>query len=269
MSKSCELLELLAQRLEPGQGDERTQHVVGALEDREHADVAQRALVGVVAQVALSPGQLQRPVALVPEELGSGDLADRRLERVVRNARVDQARRHVGHRLQAEQERDHPADLLLHELELGERAAELPAARDVLDRHVEELLGGADRARAEAHAAVVEDLHRDLEAVAGLAEHVLRRDPDVVVVEVAQIVAAQSHRVVALADLEAVHVGGEDQRDVAVLAVDLRAGEGHDHAGLRAVADVALLTVEQPRAVGLAAPRATAGGRRRSPPRAR
>ena len=122
----------------------------------------------------------------------------------------------------------------------------------MLDRDVEELLGGAHRARPEAEAAIVEHLHGDLEALAGLAEHVLGRDPDVLVIEMAKIVAAQAHRVVALADLKPLHVGSEDQRDVTVLAVHLRAGEGHKDVGAAAVSDVALLAVEAPRAIGLA-----------------
>jgi hypothetical protein len=54
-----------------------------------------------------------------------------------------------------------------------------------------------------------------------------------------------------LADLEALHSLLEDQRDVAIPAADLGAREGREDVALRAVADVALLAVEQPRAVGL------------------
>ena len=78
------------------------------------------------------------------------------------------------------------------------------------------------------------------------------RDAHVAEVEVAQVVAAQAHRVVALSDLEALHPALEDQRDVAVPAVDLGAGERDEHGALGAVADPALLAVEQPRAVRLA-----------------
>ena len=118
--------ELLAERLHPDQRDERAQHVVGALEDREDADVAQDLLVGLVAHVAVAALELQRAVGLVPEELGPRDLAHRRLERVVGDAGVDEAGGQVGHRLEPEQVGDHPADLLLDQLEVGQRAAELP-----------------------------------------------------------------------------------------------------------------------------------------------
>ena len=78
-----------------------------------------------------------------------------------------------------------------------------------------------------------------------------RRHPDVLEVEPAEVVGLQAHRVVALAHLEPVHALLEDQGDVLVLAVDLGAREGRDHVGSRAVADVALLTVQNPGAVGL------------------
>ena len=113
------------------------------------------------------------------------------------------------------------------------------------------MLGRADRAGAEPDASVVEHRHRDPEAFAGLAEDVLGRNLDVVEVEAAQVVAAQAHRVVALADLEALHPLLEDERDVLVLAADLAAREGREDIALGAVADVALLAVEDPRAVGL------------------
>ncbi len=138
------------------------------------------------------------------------------------------------------------------ELELRQRAAELAPLRRVLDREVEQVLGRADRAGAEPDAPVVEHRHRDPEAVAGFAEDVLGRDLDVVEVEAAQVVAAQAHRVVALADLEALHPLLEDERDVAVLAIDLAARESGEDVALGAVADVALLAVEHPGAVGLA-----------------
>ena len=133
----------------------------------------------------------------------------------------------------------------------AERQAELLALLHVLDDPVEDPLRPADRPRAERQPPVVEDVHRDPEALAGLAQHVLRRHADVVEVELAQVVRAQAHRVVALADLEPGHVRLEDQRDVAVLAVHLGARERDDHARLRPVADVALVAVQLPRAVRL------------------
>ena len=179
------------------------------------------------------------------------DLADRGLQGVVGDPGVDQPAGEVGHGLQPEQVGDHPADLVLDELEVGEGLAELAALLDVVDGQVKQLLGGADRPGAEADAAVVEDLHRDAEAVAGLAEDVLGGDADVLEVEAAQVVAAQAHRVEALADLQALHPLLQHQRDVLVAPVHLAAGEGGDHVGARAVADVALLAVQHPRAVGL------------------
>src|SRR4051812_9359263 len=118
---------------------------------------------------------------------------------------------------------------------------ELTPVLDVVDRPVEQPLGRANRAGAEADPAVVEDLHREVEALTGLAEHVLRGHPDVPEVQPAEVVAAQAHRVVALPDLEALHPLLEDEGDVPVLAVDLAAREGREHRALAAVANEALL----------------------------
>jgi hypothetical protein len=121
----------------------------------------------------------------------------------------------------------------------------------VVDRQVEQLLGAAHRAAPEADAAVVEDLHRHPKALAGLAEHVLGRHADVLEVEPPQVIRPQAHGVVALAHLEALHPLLQQQRDVPVLAAHLGPGEGGDHVGSGAIADVSLLSVQEPGAVGL------------------
>jgi len=175
-----------------------------------------------------------------------------RLERVVGHAHVDEPGGHVGHRLEREELGHHPADLVLHELEVGEAAIELAALGHVGDRAVEQPLGAASRPRGQRHAPVVEDVHGDLEAVPGFAEHVLGRHAPVAEVQMAQVVGPQAHSVVAVADLEALHPHLEDERDMAVLAADLGRREGHEDRALVAVADPPLLAVEQPRPVGLA-----------------
>ena len=88
--EAAEVRQLLADRLDPGQRDEGAHDVVRALEDREDPDVAQDLLVGLVAHVSRAALELQRAVGRVPEELGPRDLGDRRLERVVGDAGVDQ-----------------------------------------------------------------------------------------------------------------------------------------------------------------------------------
>src|SRR5680860_909803 len=250
--QAAQLLEPVAHRLHRRQCDEGAHHVVGALEDREDARVAQDLLVGLIAHVAGAALELQAAVGGVPEELGARHLDHRRLQRVVGHAHVHQAAGEVGRGLQAEQVGDHPADLVLDQLEVGERPAELLALLNVVDRAVEQELRPADRARAEAHAPVVEHVHGDPEALAGLAEHVLRRHEHAVEVQLAQVVAAQAHGVEALADLEAVHALFDDEGGVAALAVMLGGGEGHEHRALVAVADIVLHAVQAPGAVGLA-----------------
>ena len=108
-----------------------------------------------------------------------------------------------------------------------------------------------DRSRPEAEPAVVEDLHRDPEALAGLAEDVLRRHPDIVEAQPPEVVRPQAQGVVALADLEPLHPLLEDQGDMAVLAADLGPRKGDEDVALAAVPDVALLPVQHPGAVRL------------------
>jgi len=116
----------------------------------------------------------------------------------------------------------------------------------VRDGQVEQPLGAAHRARPQAQPAVVQHVHGDLEALAPLAEHVLGRDAHPVEVQLAQVVAAQAHRVEAVAGLEALHALLDDEGGVLVLA---GLGERHQHARLAAVADVVLHAVKAPGAV--------------------
>ena len=113
----------------------------------------------------------------------------------------------------------------MDQLEIGQRLAELVALLDMIDRELEQFFDRSDRAGAEPDTTAVEDLHRDLEAFAGLAQDVLGRDLHVLEIEAAQVVATQSHRVEAFAHLEALHPLLQDQGDVPVLAIDLAPGE--------------------------------------------
>ncbi len=237
----AELAEPLAHGLHRREGDERAHHVVGALEDREDARVAQRLLVGLVAHVAGAALELERAVGLVPEELGAGDLHDRRLERVVGHAPVDQAAGQVGHRLEPEEVGDHPADLVLHQLEVRRAAGRTACAPS----------RGRSSWSSRIFAPPTDPVPRLMRPLFRMCMAILKPSPGspstfsgghahVVVVELAQVVAAQAHRVEALADLEPLHALLEDEGGVAPLAVDLGGGEGHEHRALVAVADVVL-----------------------------
>src|SRR5947208_8529337 len=116
--------EPLAERLQTRQRDEGPQYVIRTLEDRKDANVPKHLLVRLVAHVARAAFELKRAVGLVPEELGRCHLADRGLERIVGNPPVYEPGRQVGHRLESEQVRHHPADLVLDELEVRQRTSE-------------------------------------------------------------------------------------------------------------------------------------------------
>jgi hypothetical protein len=66
--------DLVGDSLEAGEGDEGTQHVVGALKDREDTAVAQRLGRRRVGHVRLAAEELEDPVDGVPVELAAGDL---------------------------------------------------------------------------------------------------------------------------------------------------------------------------------------------------
>ena len=72
---------------------------------------------------------------------------------------------------------DHLGDHRLDELEAGDRDAELLPLLRVVDRRVDAAVADADAAGRHGVAAEVEGAHRDLEAVADLAEDARRREP--------------------------------------------------------------------------------------------
>ena len=93
---------------------------------------------------------------------------------------------------------DHVGDHLLDELEAGERDAELLALLRVVDRGVDAAVADPDAAGGDAVAAVVEGAHRDLEAVADLAEHRVVADLDLVERDLGGVGGAQAELAVDL-----------------------------------------------------------------------
>ena len=80
---------------------------------------------------------------------------------------------------------DHVAQHLLHHLELADRLLEDDALPGVARRDVDAGLREADRARGDAEAAVLDRVHRDLEALALLADEGVLRHPHLVEDELA------------------------------------------------------------------------------------
>ena len=126
---------------------------------------------------------------------------------------------------------DHLGDQLLHELEARDRAVELPALLRVLDRLVHAALGDPDAAGRDAVAAAVERRHRDLEAVADLAEHLVVGHLDLVERQLGGVGGAQAELAVDLLRGEARAVGRDEEAGHAAVLL-LGVGLGEDHRDL-------------------------------------
>ena len=252
-------LESLERRHQPladlahaDQRDEGLEDLVGPLADRVDPGIAHHPLVGLVGEIALAAVDLERLVDALPERLGREDLEDRRLEHVVLGAAVDQGGGLVGRRLHRIGGGGEVGDLLLDELEVGQRPAELDAAGGVPRGRGEADLGQPRATGAEGRPAEVEHRERDLQPLAERAEDVRRRHGHVMERQAGRRRAADAalgHP--GLDDLEARHVGRDQERgDLRVAAARVgRPGHDGQHAGDRPVGDVALAAVED---VGLA-----------------
>src|SRR5262249_5696093 len=155
-------------------GDHETLDLRGALVDLEQLGVAHQLLDRVLLDVAVAAEDLHRVRGDLHRGVGGEALRVRRLQRRPL-ALVEQPRRlpdeqprrldlggHVG---------DEEVDALVHR----DRLLELDALLRVLDRVLERRARDADCAGRRAGPRVVERLHRDLEALALLAEPVPRR----------------------------------------------------------------------------------------------
>src|SRR5262249_15585867 len=113
----------------------------------------------------------------------------------------------------------------LHELEIGDRAAELLALHRVGDAVADETLGHANADGGDAEAAAVEHLHGGLEALALLAaDQLAGGDAAVLEDDVAGVVAALSHLAVDLAEPEARRAGLDEEGGDAGSTLLLRVG---------------------------------------------
>ena len=147
----------------------------------------------------------------------------------------------------------HVGDQLLHELEGGERAAELLALLGVGHRRVHAALADAHAARGHAEAARVQRGHRHLEALADLAEQRVVGHLDAVEEQLRGVRGAQAELAVDRGRGEALGVGGHQeggQPPVPWLGVGL--GEDQRDLGVVAHRDPLLLAVDAPAAVDLA-----------------
>ena len=111
---------------------------------------------------------------------------------------------------------------------------------------VERALRQAEHLRADADAALVERLDRDLVALADLAEHVGRGHDAVVEEQLAGAAGADAELVFLLADGEAGRAAlDEERRDAVVAGVGIDGGEDDEEVGLVGVGDPQLAADER------------------------
>ena len=162
--------------------------------------------------------------------------------------------------------RVHVGQLGLHQLEVGDRPAELLALRDILERQVEAALRGADDRRREEGALDVEPAHDDRHAVVFRPEQVLRRHPAVVEHQLAGGRAAPAHLPELFPGAESGEAALDDEgRNSLGTALGGRLGVDEHHVGDRPVGDEHLPAREQ--VVVALAPRHRAHAAQRVRPR--
>src|SRR3954463_1879954 len=240
--------------------DDQLLDLRGPLVQGGHARVAEVALDGVVVDVTGSAVHLDGEVrvahgGLGGEQLGDGGLGGARTPGVLQPAGAPYERagglgidRHVG-------------DHLLHELEARDRAAELLALLRVGDRRAHAALADPDAARGDAVAARVERRHRDLEAVADVAEQRVVRYLDVVELELGGVGRSEAELAVDRGRAEALALGRDEEGGEAAMLL-LGVSLSEDERDLRVVAhaDPLLLAGDAPAALGLLRAGAQVGG---------
>src|SRR4029450_13368018 len=160
-------------------GDDQPLHLVGALEDPPQPELAVPALDRQLLGVAHTAVDLQHPVGHPVDRVRAVQLRDRRvglgLLALVDTPRGPQYQPADG--LQVDLGvGDHPLDRLV----VADPAAEGLAGVRVFDRQLEQAFARADAARRDQVAALDDPAHRQLVALADLAEDVVLRYPHVV-----------------------------------------------------------------------------------------
>ena len=139
----------------------------------------------------------------------------------------------------------HLGELEAGDLELRDRAPERVALLGVLQRAVEDVLGGRDGARGADHPLALELPHDVVEALADLAEHGALGHAHVLEGQQRRVGGVHAHLLqLLLADHAGqVHVDDE-QREAVVAGVGVGLGDEHDEVGAVAVGDVGLRAVD-------------------------
>src|SRR4051794_28260396 len=205
--------------------DDQLLDLRGPLVEGGDARVAEVALDGVVVDVARSAVHLDREVRAAHGRLGGEQLGDGCLGGAG-TARVLQPTGPPDERAGSLGVDGHVGDHLLHELEARDRPAELLALLRVVDRGVHAALTDPDAAGRDAVATGVERRHRDLEAVADVAEQGVVAHLHVVELELGGVGGSEAELAVYRRRAEAFALRGYEERgQAAVLLLGVGLGE--------------------------------------------
>src|SRR5438105_39494 len=228
-------------------GDHEPLDLVRALVDLRDLGVAHHPLDGVLLDVAVAAEDLHRVGRHLHRDVRAEQLCHRGDLRQLRPVRalvdqlpalVEQAARRFALRLHVGQHRR-------DELVLRDRHAHGLARLRVLERVVRRALREAEALRADPGPRAVEDLHRDPEAFALLAEQVVRRDAAVVEEDLARGRALDSHLRLDPPDLEPGRVRFDHERgDTGMAGLGIGLCEDDVEACDAGVRDEALRAVE-------------------------
>ena len=167
----------------------------------------------ILCHVAFAAHDLDRVINSAIAILTAEHLAHRGLNHDVFVVTIKKSRRHVEHRVHRIDIRRHARDLLLHEIELRNRAIKLVARFRPLARLFERIARGAEHARTQRAAAVVEACERDIETLAFFRQQVLARDLHIGQTNARLPSAANTAlRAIAAEDIDARHVRRADER---------------------------------------------------------
>jgi hypothetical protein len=168
---ATDVLQVVGQPLHPGQRDKRAQHLVCTLEDRHDPRVAKEPLERTIVDVAPSTGDLDRRIGRSPRSIRRIHFADRGFKAVIDIVAIDQISRQMYHRFSDKDVEANLSDLAADQIVFRDPATKLTASASEIDRGAEDCAHRSDRTGCQSQTPTVEDVHRHLEAVAGLVKH--------------------------------------------------------------------------------------------------
>merc|ERR1719180_733521 len=179
--------------LDARESHKETKDVVGALKDPENPQVPHHLLQAQGLHVAVSTKNLDCFISHKPGSFRGKDLGDCSLQMVVFVASVHGASNHVGHGLCGVVGDRHLSNLFLNRSVSVNAGSKLDPVGGVVSRLGNDTPHGARQGCSHSKSAIVQDLHRHLDPVAGLAEHILHWNGGVLKVDLRSVGAFDSH----------------------------------------------------------------------------